>query len=71
MALPDDFRAQSRRRWGDQAPGWEASRDLLRTVTMPVSAWMIDAIDPQPGHTVLELAEIGRASCRERVSRCV
>ena len=23
---------------------------------MPVSAWMIDAIDPQPGHTLLELA---------------
>jgi SAM-dependent methyltransferase len=23
---------------------------------MPVSAWMVDAIDPQPGHTVLELA---------------
>ena len=33
-----------------------ARRDSLRTATMPVSAWMIDAIDPQPGHTVLELA---------------
>jgi len=56
MPLPDDFRAQSRRRWGDQAAGWESRRDLLRTATMPVSAWMIDAIDPQPGHTILELA---------------
>ena len=56
VALPDDFRAESRKRWGDQAAGWEARRDLLRTATMPVSAWMIDAIDPQPGHTVLELA---------------
>ena len=56
MALPDDFRAESRKRWGDQAAGWEARRDMLRTATMPVSAWMIDAIDPQPGHTVLELA---------------
>jgi SAM-dependent methyltransferase len=56
VALPDDFRAESRRRWGDQAAGWEARRDLLRTATMPVSAWMIDAIDPQPGHTLLELA---------------
>jgi SAM-dependent methyltransferase len=28
----------------------------LRTATLPVSAWMIDAIDPQPGHTLLELA---------------
>ena len=56
VALPDDFRAESRKRWGDQAAGWEAHRDLLRTATMPVSAWMIDAIDPQPGHTLLELA---------------
>ena len=56
MALPDDFRAESRRRWGDQAAGWEARREPLRTATMPVSAWMIDAIGPQPGHTVLELA---------------
>jgi SAM-dependent methyltransferase len=56
VALPDDFRAESRKRWGDQAAGWEARRDALRSATMPVSAWMIDAIDPQAGHTVLELA---------------
>jgi SAM-dependent methyltransferase len=56
VALADDFRAESRKRWGKQAAGWEARRDALRTATMPVSAWMIDAIDPQPGHTVLELA---------------
>jgi SAM-dependent methyltransferase len=56
VGIPEDFRADSRRRWGDQAQGWEARRDLLRTATMPVSAWMIDAIDPQPGQTVLELA---------------
>jgi ubiquinone/menaquinone biosynthesis C-methylase UbiE len=56
VGLPDDFRAESRKRWGAQAAGWEARRDALRSSTMPVSAWMIDAIDPQPGHTVLELA---------------
>jgi SAM-dependent methyltransferase len=56
MGLPDDFRAQSRKRWGDQADGWESRRDELRASTMPVSAWMIDAIDPQPGYTLLELA---------------
>jgi len=56
VGLPDDFRAESRKRWGDQAAGWEARRDPLRTATMPVSAWMIDAIDPQAGDTVLELA---------------
>jgi SAM-dependent methyltransferase len=56
VALPDDFRTESRRRWSDQAAGWEARRDELRTSLMPVSAWMIDAIDPQPGYTLLELA---------------
>jgi SAM-dependent methyltransferase len=56
VGLPDDFRAQSRKRWGEQAEGWEATRDELRTTTMPVSAWMIDALDPQPGQTLLELA---------------
>jgi SAM-dependent methyltransferase len=56
VAVPDDYREESRKRWGDQAAGWEAQRDLVRTATMPVSAWMIDAIDPQPGQTVLELA---------------
>jgi SAM-dependent methyltransferase len=56
VSVPDDFRAESRKRWGNQAAGWESRRDSLRTTTMAVSAWMIDAIDPQPGHTVLELA---------------
>jgi ubiquinone/menaquinone biosynthesis C-methylase UbiE len=56
VGLPDDFRAQSRKRWGEQADGWESTRDELRTATMPVSAWMIDALDPQPGQTLLELA---------------
>jgi SAM-dependent methyltransferase len=56
VALADDFRSESRKRWGDQAAGWEARRETLRTTTMPVSAWLIEAIVPQPGDTLLELA---------------
>ena len=56
MGLPENFRGESRKRWGDQAVGWERRRDSYRSSTMPVSAWMIDAIDPQPGQTLLELA---------------
>jgi ubiquinone/menaquinone biosynthesis C-methylase UbiE len=56
VAIPDDYRAESRKRWGGAAAGWEARRDSQRTFSMPVSAWMIDAIDPQPGDVVLELA---------------
>jgi SAM-dependent methyltransferase len=56
VALPDDFRAQSRKRWDTQADGWEKHRDVMRTATMPVAGWMIEALDPQPGETLLELA---------------
>ena len=56
MGVPDDFRAESRKRWGAQAEGWASRREELRTATMPVSAWMIDALDAQPGDTLLELA---------------
>jgi SAM-dependent methyltransferase len=52
----EDYRKQSRTRWGSSAGGWEQRADWLRRTTMPVSAWMVDAIVPQPGHTILDLA---------------
>jgi len=51
-----EYREESRRRWSVGAAGWEQRADWLRKATMPVSAWMIDAIRPQPGHTLLELS---------------
>jgi SAM-dependent methyltransferase len=45
-----------RERWARVARGWEEKADWLRRQTMPVSMWMVDAIGPQPGHTVLDLA---------------
>jgi len=51
-----DYRKESRARWGEAAQGWEAHAEQLRRVTMPVSTWMVDAIGPQPGYTLLELA---------------
>jgi SAM-dependent methyltransferase len=51
-----DYRAESRARWAGTAGGWEADGDAMRRATMPVSSWMVEAIAPQPGHTVLELA---------------
>jgi SAM-dependent methyltransferase len=46
----------TRERWAGIAKGWEAHADAFRRNTMPVSSWMVDAIGPQPGHTVLDLA---------------
>jgi SAM-dependent methyltransferase len=50
------YRAASRERWARAAPGWDAHRDLMQTSGRPVSAWLVEAIEPQPGHRVLELA---------------
>ena len=49
-------RQDSRARWAAAAPGWEAVADDMRRATIPVSSWMVEAIRPQPGHTVVELA---------------
>jgi SAM-dependent methyltransferase len=51
-----DYKQQSRVRWGEAAKAWEARAEQMRRVTMPVSQWMIDALGPQPGDTLLELA---------------
>jgi SAM-dependent methyltransferase len=42
--------------WEEAASGWVRSQDLLREFGAPVSHWLIDAIVPQPGQRVLELA---------------
>ena len=47
---------ESRDRWVRAAEGWEARADQLARDTMPVSARMVELIEPQPGHTVLDLA---------------
>ena len=38
------------------AEGWEKQADKFGRDSMPVSSFMVDAIAPQPGHTVLDLA---------------
>jgi ubiquinone/menaquinone biosynthesis C-methylase UbiE len=42
--------------WEEAASGWVARQATLREFSAPVSHWMIDAVDPQPGQRVLELA---------------
>lgn len=53
---PAQYRVDSRKRWGARAAGWRRHADALRHATMPVSSWMVDAIAPQPGQEILELA---------------
>ncbi len=50
------YREENRHRWKSVAAGWERHADAMRRDTMPVTTWMVEAIAPQPGHTVLEIA---------------
>lgn len=51
-----DYRKASRTGWGQAAAGWAEQRAAFERNTMPVSAALAEAIAPQPGHTILELA---------------
>lgn len=42
--------------WEEAASGWLARQAVMRELSAPVSHWMIDAVEPQPGQRVLELA---------------
>ncbi|MDX6688966.1 MAG: hypothetical protein QOG15_423 [Solirubrobacteraceae bacterium] len=53
---PSAFREASHARWEGAAAGWGQRRAVMQDAGRPVSAWLVDAIEPQPGHRVLELA---------------
>lgn len=54
--MSDEARAHSRAGWERAAAGWGRWRAVQQDAAAPVSDWMIDAIAPQPGHVVLEVA---------------
>ena len=54
MALEADQRQQEL--WRRGAQGWERRQGAVRQRSAPVSEWLVNAIDPQPGERVLELA---------------
>jgi SAM-dependent methyltransferase len=51
-----DEREELLARWDSMAPGWKATRENFQRTMVPVSHWLVEAIHPQPGHRVLELA---------------
>ena len=42
--------------WESVAAGWERRRELVWDVSRQVAERLVDALDPQPGETILELA---------------
>jgi SAM-dependent methyltransferase len=53
---PDTLRAEMMERWERAATGWGKRAQEIREWAMPVSAWMIERVELQPGLRVLELA---------------
>jgi SAM-dependent methyltransferase len=53
---PDEQRSSSLESWQEAAAGWERRQEAMRDFGAPASHWMVEAIHPQPGHRVLELA---------------
>ena len=51
-----DEREELLARWDSMAEGWKATRANFQRSMLPVSHWLVEAIHPQPGHRVVELA---------------
>jgi ubiquinone/menaquinone biosynthesis C-methylase UbiE len=64
----EDYRAASRQVWQAMAAGWDRERGWMWDVSHAVSEQMLEALAPQPGQTILELAagtgETGFAAAR-------
>lgn len=52
----EGYRRASLDQWERSAAGWGARGAQMSRWTAPISHWMIDALAPQPGQTLLELA---------------
>jgi SAM-dependent methyltransferase len=56
MSDGDALRREIADRWERAAAGWSAQRARMQSAAEPVSQWLIEAVDPQPGLRILELA---------------
>jgi SAM-dependent methyltransferase len=56
MADLQTYRETSLEIWDQMAPGWEDRREWLLAVTGSINQWLVEQADPQPGHTVLDIA---------------
>jgi SAM-dependent methyltransferase len=54
--MTQDYRQASLRIWEEMAAGWDGDRRWVWEASRPVAQWLVEALDPQPGETILELA---------------
>jgi SAM-dependent methyltransferase len=50
------YRERSLQNWEEAASGWARRRQLTSAASAPITHWMLDALELQPGERVLELA---------------
>ena len=53
---PEEHRRASSEAWEAASSGWARRQEGMRRFGAPVSNWMVEAIHPQPGFRVLDLA---------------
>ncbi len=53
---PDAFRAERNERWSRSSVGWGRRAEEMSRAAQAVTLWMVEAIRPRPGMTVVELA---------------
>lgn len=56
MTDTSNHKTERHEQWGRAATGWKLNAEFLCSWTLPVTNWMIDAISPEPGESLLELA---------------
>jgi len=56
MSDPDALRTEIAERWEKASKGWGAQRGVFQAAAEPVSQWLVERVDPQPGLKMLELA---------------
>jgi ubiquinone/menaquinone biosynthesis C-methylase UbiE len=54
--MAEDYRQASLDIWDQMAEGWEDDRRSVWESSRVVGEWLVDALDPKPGETILELA---------------
>ncbi len=60
----EQHRRASLAQWEGAASGWERRQQQMRQFSAPVSEWLIDAVRPQPGPRILDLAAgVGETGC--------
>jgi ubiquinone/menaquinone biosynthesis C-methylase UbiE len=54
--MSDDYRQASRDIWDEMAAAWDGDRRWVWESSRPVGEWLVEALDPREGETILELA---------------